>query len=173
MALSDKLIMSDETAKGLVNGIKVGGFWGRMVVYLMLYVPLVFIFAMINGEEYIIHLLGLSQNFFLTLKFSSKPIFIFAKFFTYFVPLMLPFILVEWRIRSWRRKNGLSVYGNIAEELRQREVDIYVAREEKARDRMGNSNNTKDLEYWIGLLEKGAITKEQYDVKRDAILESK
>lgn len=157
MAVADKLIMSDETAKGLVNGIKVGGIWGRIGLYLMLYVPialvLIFILLLQTSPKNIPFTGNADANFLGIIFFVA-----------------IPFILTELGIRSWRRKNGLSVYGNIAEELRQREVDLYVAREEKARDRMGTSNNTKDLEYWIGLLEKGAITKEQYDVKRDALL---
>ena len=156
MAVADKFIMSDETAKGLVNGIKVGGLWGRIGVYALLYVPASLVVGMIAQVPIPV---GLN---------SHNPE-VFLKFFGYFIVFAIPFILTELGIRSWRRKNGLSVNGNIAEELRQREVDLYVAREEKARGKL-NSSETKDLEYWFGLLEKGAITEAQYNAKRDALL---
>ena len=151
MAVADKFIMSDETAKGLVNGIKVGGFWGRVGVYLMLYVPVSLVLAMIADIPF------------------NRPE-VYWKFWGQFIVFAIPFILTELGIRSWRRKNGLSVNGNIAEELRQREVDLYVAREEKARGKLNNSSETKDLNYWFGLLEKGAITQEEYEKKKMELL---
>lgn len=157
MAVADKFIMSDETAKGLVNGIKVGGFWGRVGVYLMLYVPTSLIVGIITKIPIPV---GLN---------SHNPE-VFLKFFGYFIAFAIPFVFTELLVRSWRRKNGLSVYENIAEELRQREVDIYVAREEKARGKLDNSSETKDLNYWFGLLEKGAITEEEYEKKKMELL---
>ncbi|MDD4505414.1 MAG: hypothetical protein PHE60_03455, partial [Sulfurospirillaceae bacterium] len=62
------------------------------------------------------------------------------------------------------------VYKNISEELRQREVDVQVAREEKARGKMGGVSSAKDLDYWFGMLEKGAITKEEYEKKKIELL---
>lgn len=157
MAVADKFIMSDETAKGLVNGIKVGGFWGRVGVYLMLYVPV-----------------SLVLIFLLLLQTSPKNIPLTGNadvnFFGIIFLVAIPFILTELLVRSWRRKNGLSVNGNIAEELRQREVDVYIAREEKARGKLDNLNDTKDLNYWFGLLEKGAITQEEYEKKKMELL---
>ncbi len=157
MAVADKFIMSDETAKGLVNGIKVGGFWSRVGIYLMLYVPV-----------------SLVLIFLLLLQTSPKNIPLTGNadvnFFGIIFLVAIPFILVELGIRSWRRKKGFSVNGNIAEELRQREVDLYVAREEKARGKLDNSSDTKDLNYWFGLLEKGAITQEEYEKKKMELL---
>lgn len=157
MALADKLVMSDETAKGLVKGIKVGGFWGRVGVYLMLGVPialvLVFIVSIDSSPRHIPFTGSEGLNLLIAV----------------FVPAFF-FIIAELGVRSWRRKNGLNVYGNIAEELRQREVDVQVAREEKARGKMGGVGSVKDLDYWFGMLEKGAITKEEYEKKKMELL---
>ncbi|MDD4504889.1 MAG: hypothetical protein PHE60_00775, partial [Sulfurospirillaceae bacterium] len=94
MALGDKLVMSDETAKGLVNGIKVGGFWGRVVGYFLFGVPMfavLFLVMVCGGGEFIVHKFGLPNNadFIMSLMF---------------ILTVLLFILIEWRVRSWRRK---------------------------------------------------------------------
>ena len=164
MALADKLVMSDETAKGLVNGMKVGGFWGRLGVYITLYVPIVLLFDFIlimssgSNHQSIINIGAIHNQALQNL----------VAFFFFALPPAIPFILVELGIRSWRRKNGFSVNGNITEEIKQREVNVMVAREEKARAKVGG--DSKDLDYWFNMMQKGAITKEEYEKKKMELL---
>lgn len=154
--VADNFIMSDETANGLVHGIKVGGIFGRVCIYLLLYVPISVAIAVALNLPIpvgINNTLGIS-----------------IKFFGFFGFISLPFILTELAVRSWRKKNGLNVNTNIAEELKQREVNAYIAREEKAREAYNPTSDPKDLNYWFDLLEKGLITTEEYEKKKIELL---
>lgn len=89
------------------------------------------------------------------------------------LPLALPFILWERSIRKFRRSHGLSVYGNIREELEQREIDERVKKEHKAFINNGLAKDgidKNDIGYWFGLFEKGAITKDEYESKKAGLL---
>jgi len=128
MAIADKFIVSEETAKGLVNGIKVGGLWGRIGVYFLLYIPISL-------------LIGVALNLPIPVGINNSAE-VFIKFFGFFGFMSIPFILTEVAVRLWRRKNGFSISKNIIEEIKQREVNACIAREEKARQ--GFYNPTTD-----------------------------
>jgi len=128
MAIADKFVVSEETAKGLVNGIKVGGLWGRIGVYFLLYIPISL-------------LIGMALNLPIPIGINNSAE-VFVKFFGFFGFMLIPFILVELAVRSWRTKNDFSINANISEELKQREVNVYVAREKKAHQ--GFNNPTTD-----------------------------
>ena len=56
---------------------------------------------------------------------------------------------------------------NIVELLKQRAIDERVAMEVKAHEKVSPS---KDLNYYFELLQKGAITQEEYDAKKAEFL---
>lgn len=89
--------------------------------------------------------------------------------------MALPFYFWERSIRKFRRANGFSVYGNIREELEQREIDEQVRKEHKAfvangLVKGGESVDKSDIGYWFGLLKDGAITQEEYEVKKRELM---
>ena len=159
MAIADKFIMNQETANGLVYGIKVGGIFGRVGIYFLFYIPI-------------------SLLFILAVSIDSSPRhipFTGNEGFNIFLALAIPMLfvtLIEFAVRSWRKKNGFSINANIAEELKQRKVNTYVAREMKARSNESSLHTPKDLDYWFGMFQKNAITKEQYELKRAELLKS-
>lgn len=92
-----------------------------------------------------------------------------------FAPVILPLIFWERSIRKFHRKNGLSIYANIAAELEQREINERVAKEHKAfvangLVKSGDSVDKSDIGYWFGLLKDGAITQEEYDRKKAELM---
>ena len=91
-------------------------------------------------------------------------------FITYWIPPLLPIILKEWLVRIDRRSQGLSVYGDISEELEQMEVDRVMAMEESGRAKAQDSVNKNNIEYWFELKEKGAITEAEYETKKSELL---
>ena len=153
-----KFVMSDDTAKAMANGIRVGSIWARLAVYFIQYIVLfVFLVFFVNQIHF----------------FSSHSIPSIISIPIIIISPMIPFFLVDWSIRRQRRKNGFSVWGDITEEIKQRKVDEQVAREMKAHEKFSKPKSEgKDLDYWFGMLEKGAITKEQYEAKRDELLKS-
>ena len=91
---------------------------------------------------------------------------------TIFLPV-IPLVFWERGIRRFRRANGLSIYKNIKAELEQMELNERVAKEHKAFVANGivkESVDKKDIDYWFGLLQKGAITQEEYEVKKRELL---
>jgi len=93
-----------------------------------------------------------------------------ASLTTLCIPPLLPIILKEWLVRIDRRSQGLSVYGDISEELEQMEVDRVMAMEESGRAKAQDSVNKNSIEYWFELKEKGAITEAEYEVKKSELL---
>ncbi|MDO8453019.1 MAG: SHOCT domain-containing protein [Sulfurimonas sp.] len=137
--------------KNIGNGIKVGGFKSRLFLYFIIYVLYSFL------------ILGLTE-----FKFNNGIVL------WIFVLLLLssPIIFWERSIRNWRRKNNLSVYGNIEEALIQMDVNQKVAREHQAFKDVGIIKNEKekDLNYYFELKEKGAISAEEYEAKKKELL---
>lgn len=155
MAIADKFILSQETANGLVHGIKVGGIFGRVGIYFLLYVPISMAIAVALNLPIPIGI--------------NNTIEISIKFFGFFGFISLPFVLVELAVRSWRKKNGFSINANIAEELKQRDYTQAVGRADRA---SSHTTQVHDLDYWFGMFQKNAITKEQYELKRAELLKN-
>lgn len=161
-------INNANTATLFAMGIQTGGFKTRLVGYMMLYIPVAFVYFWI---------FVLSKGFGLIdfTKFLPDNSFgVTIALLMVLLPPALPFIFWERSIRSFRRKNGLSVYGNIREELEQREIDERVRKEHKAFVNNGIVKNgavdKNDIGYWFGLFERGAITKEEYESKKQELL---
>lgn len=157
MAVKDSFIISDNTAKAVGKGLAGGGIIGRMFLYLLMYIPiaimyLIFIHQKYPNIEYVNHIPNMVDIAIISIKL--------------FVPPAIPFILYDWIIRMSRRKRGLSPWRNIEEELKQRDVDERVARERKAHERLEGEEKIKDLDYWFGMLSKGAITETEYEAKK-------
>ena len=140
--------------------INKGGFISRLFGYGVFYIPItftVFILMMLGGDI-------LTRTFGETIM--SMVIL------TFWLILMYPFYLWEKRIRKFRRENGLSVYGNIEKELEQMEFNELYAKEMRAKEVYGVSDvgNKRDLNYWFDLLQKGAISKEEYEAKKAELI---
>lgn len=153
------------TAAGM---IQTGSFGARLFGYAIFYIPitLVYVILLMTPE---------AKQLKVLFEFVPKGGF-FADaiaLFIVFAPTAVPFILWEKSIRKFRRKNGLSVYGDIKEELEQREINERVAKEHKAfvaNGIAGADSGKKDLDYWFGLLQKGAITEDEYNVKKSELM---
>ncbi|WP_457750278.1 SHOCT domain-containing protein [Sulfurimonas sp.] len=113
--------------------------------------------------------LFLDTDSFLRQNFNSVGIFFTMFLFSLIIP-----VLVEYGIIRARKKNGFSVWGNIEEEIKQREVDEQVRREKKAMEKTYGSTSTTtnktDIGYWHDLLQKGAITQDEYDAKKNELI---
>lgn len=84
-----------------------------------------------------------------------------------------PFIFTEYRIRKNRRKLGLPIYKDISLKLLQMEANENAKMNYEANNHIKNIygfEETKDLNYWFELKEKGAITQEEYEVKKKEFL---
>lgn len=78
-----------------------------------------------------------------------------------FSALFLPFVILELLVRNYRKNENFSIYSNVAKEIQEK----YYS----------NSNNfldqkEKDLNYWFELKEKGAITQNEYELKKKELL---
>jgi len=171
MAVKDNFVMSDESAKALGKGLQVAGVGGRIGIYLVMYVPLVIIIIIMSismGSHDFSKAIGISPEYMHEL-YKTKSILrpIIGVFIHFFIPA-LPFVLIDWMIRVGRRKQGLSVWGNISEELAQREVDIRVAREQKAYVKLNDEK--KDIRYYHDLLKDGVISEKEFEVKKKELL---
>lgn len=150
-SVSDKFVISDKNTEAIERGLRVGGFKLRLFVYVFFFVPF-----------YILNLL-------ITISLEDFKGFTGVDEIDFVLLILLsaaPFILIEWRTRSWRRKNGFSLYKNIEEELKQRATDERVAREAKALEKV----TVRDISYYFDLYEKGAITEEEYNNKKKELL---
>lgn len=157
MAVKDSFIISDNTAKAVGKGLAGGGIIGRMFLYFLMYIPIAIMYLIFIDQKYpnidhVNHIPNMVDIVITSIKL--------------FVPPAIPFILYDWIIRMSRRKRGLSPWRNIEEELKQRDVDERVARERKAHERLEGEEKIKDLDYWFGMLSKGAITETEYEAKK-------
>lgn len=138
-----------------VKGIHLAGFKGRIVLYLVLMIPTFILFFFLANTILPMRPVG---EITLLDKVYAWSILIAAT--------ILPFILWELKVRYFRKKNNLPIYENIEEELKQRAVQIQVAREQKALNKLKKD----DISYWHNLLQKGAITQEEYNTKKQQLL---
>ncbi|AXX96053.1 SHOCT domain-containing protein [Arcobacter ellisii] len=105
--------------------------------------------------------------------FNNRSIGYFFLFLIASLPALLLLSLKEWSIRRFRRKNNLPIYKNISLELLQMEANKNAQMEYEANQHIKNIygfEETKDLNYWFELKEKGAITQEEYEAKKKEFL---
>lgn len=160
-----------QDGKKLANSIESGGFKARLFGYFVFFIPtsIFYVFVVLLPSKFFGGLLDFSKNP------PENIITITLAGVTIFAPIILIFIFWERSIRKFRRANGLSVYGNIAAELEQRGIDERVAKEHKAYVNNGlvkesGSVDKNDIGYWFGLFEKGAISKDEYEAKKQELL---
>ena len=157
--------LKDKSGMTLIAmGIESGGLGARLFGYAMYYIPLVFIAIIIAAlyEE---------THRFIPTGIKTIDTILFLMLVS--TISIFPFIFWERSIRKFRRKHGLSVYGNIREELEQMEIDERVKKEHKAFVNNGlvkDGVDKNDVGYWFGLLEIGAISKEEYEAKKAELL---
>lgn len=154
--------MKNETKAALGMAIATGGFKTRLFGYFIFYILLIILtslFLIISGAT--------------SPSAGNISIFfgILLIFLVYILPAF-PFILWEKSIRKFRRKNGLSVYGDIKEELEQIKFNKEYAKEAKAREAFetSKSSDRMNINYWFELLQKGAITQDEYEAKKRELL---
>lgn len=140
--------------------INTGGFVARLFGYAVFYITIVLVAIILlstNGQLLYKHL-GDSIAYIIEI--------------TFWLILMYPFYLWEKKVRKFRRENGLSVYGNIEKELEQMEFNELYAKEMKAKEAYGVASvgDKRDLNYWFDLLQKGAISKEEYEAKKAELI---
>ena len=130
--VADNFIISDKNAEAIKNNLQTGTFGVRLFIYVFFYIIL------------------LSMLFF-AISTPNHPIFsddiLINNIVGYSVIFGVPFLILylkEKSIRKFRRKNGLSIYKNITEDLKQLEVDKRVAMEKKAYAKHG-INQTEGL----------------------------
>jgi hypothetical protein len=75
-----------------------------------------------------------------------------------FLSPLVPFIILELIVRNYRKNEGLPIYRNVAQEIKEK---YYT--DDKTVD-------NKDLNYYFELKEKGAITQEEYENKKRELL---
>ena len=170
MAVKDNFVISDESAKALGKGLQVSGIGGRVGIYLLMYVPLVIFIILLSifmGFEDFHKLFGMSASYAHKLYKEESVLLSIFEGAILLLPA-LPFVFIDWMIRVGRRKQGLSVWKNISEELAQREVDIKVAREQKAYTKLNDEK--KDIRYYHDLLKDGVISEEEFEVKKKELL---
>lgn len=141
----------------LGKGMDVAGFGGRLAAYFIIFIliNLFLLFGLLisDSNAAFIHLEPyLSNN-------DSNTI-------VSMILSALPCILWELRIRHFRKKHGLSIYKNIYEDLQQMKVNEEIARKQKAFAKVQQN----DISYWYDLLQKGAISQEEYDAKKKELL---
>ena len=146
-------------AKAVV--INKSGLFGRLVGYFIAYAPMAAIWAFVM-------MLALPEQGLTNSEVINFLIFVVVLV----VPPLLPFIVWEKKLRAWRRERGLPINKNIEKELAQLELDERMLMEQEALKRAGavTAINKDDLGYWHDLLQKGAITQEEYAVKKAELL---
>lgn len=150
MSVAEKMTISDNTAKAVGNGLAEGSFKMRIFVYIFLYIPL-FVLSVISVSE-LSHRSDIAGSILWTI---------------IFVLPFIPIYLIEKMIRRRRRKEGLPIYESIDKILKQRAIDERVMMEVKAQEKVSPN---KDLNYYFELFQKGAITQEEYDAKKQQFL---
>ena len=99
------------------------------------------------------------------------------KFFTFIISNIIAFSVpfsIERKVLKFRRKYELSIYKGVHKESRdvrdrlKREANTVIIEQTI----VSNEVDKGDLGYWHDLLEKGAITTEEYEAKKAEILKS-
>lgn len=89
------------------------------------------------------------------------------------IPISLLVLWEKYVVRAGRKAKGLDIYKDISADLEQMKIDEMVAKEHKAYVNNGiikDNVDKNDIGYWFSLFEKGAITKEQFEKKREELL---
>lgn len=148
--------------------INKGGFIVRLFAYFVIAVPmsLLYVFGILLPSKFFGGLLDFSK----TIPDNDVTITLLVIF--YLLPIILFFVFWESRVRKFRRENGLSIYGNIEKELEQMEFNELYAKEMRAKEACGVASvgDKRDLNYWFDLLQKGAISKEEYEAKKAELI---
>lgn len=126
------------------NFLFTAGFFVRAIVYIVIFAIYTALIA-----------IGLTLSGKYGLPFTTGSLFLDRVIF--FSALASPLIFVEWRIRVNRKKLGLSLYKNISDDLLHLELNKTLS-------------DKKDLNYWFELKEKGAISDDEYQVKKKELL---
>lgn len=126
------------------NFLFTAGFFVRAIVYIVIFAIYTALIA-----------IGLTLSGKYGLPFTTGSLFLDRVVF--FSALASPLIFVEWRIRVNRKKLGLSLYKNISDDLLHLELNKTLS-------------DKKDLNYWFELKEKGAISDDEYQVKKKELL---
>lgn len=159
MSVAKDFTMSDETFNKMVLKIKTGRLSERVGAYIFLYL---WVFICL----FVVSLLLASQmsdgkfDDYSDLREILLVLFVI-------IGSALPFYIIEKKVRADRRKKGLPINDDIVEILKQRAIDERVVMERKAHEKV---NPSRDLTYYFELLQKGAITQEEYDVKKAEFL---
>ena len=153
--------MNDNVYSKIGIGVKAGNVIQRYFLYIFVIVTIVFLL-------WLIALSGELNSVFHALEIHDK----WNRLYVLFLPPMLIIILWERCILNYRRKLGVSLYADITEELQQLNVNERVAREKKAFEINGVNQGVdkNDIGYWHGLLKSGAITEEEYEVKKKELM---
>ena len=148
-------------AEAKAAAINRAGLLGRMLGYMFAYVPMILIILFITIMAQPKVPAGTYDSFDYAVQFTL----IFG------IPA-LPLLIWELRIRAWRKKHNLPANKNITRELMQMELDQQIDMQQKALKKagVGQSVDKSDLGYWHDLLQKGAITAEEYEVKKKELL---
>ena len=158
--VADYFVISDKNAKAIGEGLNTGSFGVRLFAYIFFYIILLFAWS------FVIFNLNLSVE---------DTIFnITIGYLSWLLPPAFVLYLKELSIRSWRKKNGFSIYKDIKEEMKQAEVDKRVAMEKKAYAKHGVNQGVdkSDIGYWFNLKEQGAITEDEFLAKKKELLNS-
>ena len=151
-----------EETEGSMSWVKTSNFFVRMIVILLfIWLPI----------QILVSSILLTQD----LGIGSPELGYFYMSF----PLLIP-IFMEWRIRVDRRKKGLPIYRGVNSVLydrieRKEEADLEMKYDSEIGANVDSSSDKgydekKDLNYWFELREKGAITDEEYEVKKRGLI---
>ena len=90
------------------------------------------------------------------------------------IGIITPFTLVgfiEWNVLKFRKKYGFSKWGGIWAEYKRRVIEDKAIMKSNAINRNVKTSQTeKGLDYWFDLKQKGAISEEEYEKKKQELL---
>lgn len=147
--------LSNNAQEGQVIGgmLFSGGIFMRLFIYFFMYAFITFIcFLLLDRKS-----TSIIYHFSL---FDNRTIGYFFLILIASLPALLLLSLKEWSIRRFRIKNKLPIYQNISLKLLQIETHKMVE----------VNTDKSDLNYWYELKEKGAITQDEYELKKKELL---
>ena len=147
--------LSNNAQEGQVIGgmLFSGGIFMRLFIYFFMYAFITFIcFLLLDRKS-----TAIIYHFSL---FDNRTIGYFFLILIASLPALLLLSLKEWSIIRFRIKNKLPIYQNISLKLLQIETNKIVE----------VNTDKSDLNYWYELKEKGAITQDEYELKKKELL---
>lgn len=130
-----------------------GGIFMRLFIYFFMYAFITFIcFLLLDRKS-----TSIIYHFSL---FDNRTIGYFFLILIASLPALLLLSLKEWSIRRFRVKNKLPIYQNISLKLLQMETNKTIE----------INTDKSDLNYWYELKAKGAITQDEYEIKKKELL---